>query len=368
MRHLILAFLSTFLVLSINTYANEVSDCTITPDALDISDYLPPEGEGDGPPEDVALKVYSGTRGTQYTVTCVADSEPAAVVLTGANMVSWNFDSETSEVTVELDFVGYLPGISFGSPQGLLDFPSIDPFGVAMVWAVEDPFLEDGPPAAMKGAWMATNVQQWDLIPPEDNNVQFGYRLSGPAGQTGFFHMYVPDTLLEWMSELKGQTIGVSDLAVFNDDKQASVSVNEVDGGALILLSVIFDSSSSVVQSSALSNQYLLRTNASIRANVTKKMSLKTKLPLSLTAKNSKIKKSRKFNLYGWLGNGLSKKAVYVKCQPPRSRKYSLSSLLKTKAGGYFSVALTARKVGTYSCRANFGKLKSAIQKVKVTK
>lgn len=345
----------SFIINMDNASANTAT-CGIKPPATDISTPPDDQPNPNRPPEGVVLYVYSGVRGTDYTVSCTVDTEPIMVVLTGADMKSWSYASDTKTVTVNLNHVGFLEGVQ--------DFGPVDPFGVAFVWAASEQDRESGPPAEMKGGWMSTNVMQWNMIPPSKETPSFGFELSGPSGKEGFFHMFVPDALLTLLSSLLGRTLSATDLAVFNDNKQASVAVTQVAGGVSVVLNVLFNSSSTEVHEYPNSTTY--RPAAAKAFDVSKKMTLASKLPLSMAAQKNSLKKNGNASLYGWLGNGKAASKITVLAKRPGAKIFQSIRVMKTKNNGAYSLRFKCTKTGKYFFKAVSGKLKSPVQTVNV--
>ncbi|MCB0339221.1 MAG: hypothetical protein KDD53_06440, partial [Bdellovibrionales bacterium] len=81
----------------------------------------------------------------------------------------------------------------------------------------------------------------WNLIPPSPpDDIFFGFELNGKEGETGFFRMKIPDTLIDHLSELAGKTLNVDDLAIFNDGKQASLDIEDLSDGIIVNIKTVF--------------------------------------------------------------------------------------------------------------------------------
>lgn len=124
----------------------------------------------------------------------------------------------------------------------LLGVPSYaaSTFGIAFVPA--ETKTSDGPPEEMKGSWMSTNIspEYWELVPPDEDDPGFGYKLSGPEGEQGFFQMFIPAAMIDYLSSAYGETLSAEDHAVFNDGEQASLDIESGQGGAFVSILVNF--------------------------------------------------------------------------------------------------------------------------------
>lgn len=326
-----------------STHAFTASLDSISPTpSQDLSDLITLPGDAVG-------NAFIGTTDEIYTLIYSVDESPALVVSPGGRMnlnQNWSYDAETSKVTVTITAVGVegtdLPDVPEGS-----DF-----FVVALVPVVGEG--EDGPPAAMTGAWLSTNIMDWTLIPPSPDAPFFGFSLSGPTGVSGFMRMYIPSATIDLISGFTGNTLTPADMAVFENDDQSSTSITDVDGNAYVNIDVTFTED--------------ITTPSSTAATVTKEITTGEKQTVSLAATKYSVEKGSKTKLYGWLKSGAADKTVTVWRKLKGADEYVKIETLTTDAEGYFSTRLTINKTAHYKIKykRNSGAAArySAIQKV----
>lgn len=168
--------------------------------------------------------------------------------------------------------------------------------------SAEDP----GPPREGRGTYMSTDILNWCVIPPSAGNGRFGFRLSGPSGDKGFFKMFIPPALVALLAEQQGKSTFIADdLAIFNDGIQSSTSVTaDSSGGALVNINVTFDSDSTVLGNRAAATFGRHATNE-VRAASTstdKTLTLEEQELLSLAPKTFTVS-GNKVGLYGFVTN-----------------------------------------------------------------
>lgn len=307
-------------------------------------------------PENVVVSAWmidedDVTNETSYTAVFTADEQPAGSIVVGGDMSTdaapvW--DEETGTYTVQFTAAG-LKSTS-GAGENVMF--------VALVGVVNEG--EDGPPAAMSGFWLATNVEGWALIPPSESQETpaFGFSLTGPSGETGFIHMFMPTGVKDMMSEFMGKDLEWEDLAVFNDDSQASLNLTEVDGGAYINVTVKF---STTVTTTA------TRVSTDV-SSVTKEVTVQEQKSVSLASNKTEVSKGSKFRLYGWLKNGRSNQTVTVWRKRAGEDGFTKVATLTTTDDGYFSKQFTAGKTARFKVKYKKGSrtLLSSIQRVTV--
>ena len=351
MRKLLFGALFTgfflFLVTPLATFANTATLNSIIPFAVTIS-----EG-GEEPSPGTFLEVFdSATFGQSYTAVFDVDLEPAMVVITGGEMDSWSYDAGTGQVTVNCTHTGFV--------QGAGNFGPTNPFGIAIVWPENNLF--DGPPTEMMGGWMSTNLIQWNLIPPneEEGKAYFGYEMSGPAGEQAFFSMFIPDATLDYLTEIKGSPLTFEDMALFINGGQANVSYTDKEGGVEVFIEVTFKKNTTQVASVG-----------EFASTVSKRITYKKKKRLSIVATKHKVKKGNKTKLRGWLTTKKNKKKenkkIVIKRRLP-NEKYEKWKVVKTNKRGYYSKRFTVNKTANY--RAIWNKTKKTkwkSDKIKVT-
>lgn len=360
----------SLLVLAMPAFAAlEVEFSSITPETSLRDLTIPPQ---DG----VELFVFEGGQlNTEYTAVFNVNEEPASVVLVAADMVDYSYDAEAGTVSIVLEHVGYVPAASLPGPD--------TDFSIAFIGAVADG--QAGPPAAMRGSWMATNIgpSDWELIPPTLENPSFGYKLSGPDGETGFFRMFVPQAIIDLLSQLYGESVSIEDLAVFNDDQQASMDITPVEPsegvvtGALVDINVVFSSGSSelpddeeepVVEAVRAAYDYpefpvgdypQYPGDDSDTTNVQKEITVERAQTVSLSADDSTPVKGSSVTIYGWVQGGLEGQKVKITSANALKRAKAKGGAALTryqKRGwktllldneGYFSHTFTAKKTDT---------------------
>lgn len=329
--------LSLGLVLPLSGWAFTAELVSITPEATDISAMITDAPEG------VAISGWLAETDTEYTAVFSVDESPAIVITPGGDISldnPWSYDADAGTVTVTFTATGLKA--TDDSPDNLAI--------VALVGVVEKG--EGGPPAEMTGAWLSTNIQNWELIPPSKNNIAFGFSLTGPVGEKGFFHMFMPDSVIDLLSQYAGVELKIEDLAVFNGDSQSSLSITEVDGGAYIDINVVFSDTTTSVSAAD--------------DTVTKDLTVQKQLPISLAATKTEVKKNKTFDLYGWLKNGKSKQTVTVWRKQSGEDEFTKIDTLKTDSDGYFAETYTAKKTAKYKVkyRASSGVKVSSIETV----
>lgn len=287
---------------------------------------------------------YEGDPGESYTVTFTSDESPVMIIAMGADMTTdnnWSYDEATGTVTVNLTSVEFL-----------VDKGTAPVFVVVVVFPVG--LDEDGPPEQMTGAWMATNVGDWELIPPSPDQIGFGFVLSGPEGEEGFFRMYVPDALIDLLGQFRGEDLAIKDLAVFVGDDQASLAVEDIGTGALINIELTFtDNVTDVSEVQATSSSL-----------VEKRIVAQEKLSVSLAANKYSVKKGKKANLFGWVKNEKKGEAVTIWRKLKGEKSYTKITKLQTKKAGYYSYEIEVETTATYKVKWN--KKTSSTRKITV--
>ncbi len=336
--------LGVSLALPLSGWAFTAELQSISPEPTqDISDKIT------GVPDNVVIAGWVGIEeDIEYTAVFTVDESPAGVITPGGDMsldTPWEYDATAGTVTVTFTGSG-LKSVNDEMPDnvGL----------VALVGVVAEG--EDGPPAVMTGFWLSTDVQDWVLIPPspEQDIPAFGYSLTGPAGETGFLHMFMPTGVKDLMSQYSGQELDWEDLAVFSGDSQSSLSITEVEGGAYIDINVVFsDTTTSVSVASS---------------SVTKELTVQKQLPISLAASKTEVKKNKEFDLYGWLKNGKKNQTVTVWRKLSGEKTFTKIDTLTTVKAGYFLETYTTTKTTKYKVKYGTGSSAkvSAVQTVTV--
>lgn len=298
---------------------------SITPDATNITDQmdLPENIEGFG---------FLGTTDQNYEAIFTVDEEPAMVVLPGGEMdldQNWVYDSISGQVVVNFTATG-VKGEAHEVPEGSAVFI------IALVPVAAEG--EDGPPEAMKGGWLSTNVLDWQLITPTQDAPYFGFNLTGPAGETGFVHFFIPSTVIDMLSEFSGQDLSPEKMAVFENNDQSSTTVTAVNGSAYIDINVTFTSTITSPADAA-------------TTSVVKEITAGAKLPVSLAATKYSVSKGEKTKLYGWIKSGKSGKTVTLWRKLAGADEFVKIDTLTTGADGYFFSKLVVNKTARYKIK-----------------
>ncbi|EKD79310.1 MAG: hypothetical protein ACD_41C00103G0002 [uncultured bacterium] len=289
---------------------------------------------------------------TIYTAVFTADQEPAGVIMPGAQLSVDEppvWDDVAGTFTVQFTPTGMKQPTDSDSPENVVI--------AALVGVADNEAGENGPPEEMKGFWLSTNVEGWELIPPspEQATPAFGFSLTGPVGDTGFMTVFMPDGIKDLLSEYTGQDLEWSDMAVFDGDNQASLGISEVAGGALFELTMVFTESVTVTPSAK-------------NTTVTKTLTVQEQQPISLASNKTELNKGKQFRLYGWLKNGKQNRTVTVWRKQAGEKTYTKVDTLTTGEDGYFNATYKGRKTSRYRVkyRTTGIPLVSAVVKVTV--
>ncbi len=318
---------------------------SLTPDATNISDQVQL-------PETITGFAFLGTVDQAYEAVISVDEEPAMVILPGGVMdlsQNWTYDSLGSRVIVNFTASGMKGEFSENFPEGSAVFVV-----VLVPVAAEG---TDGPPEEMKGAWLSTNISDWSLITPSQEAPYFGFELTGPTGETGFLHMFIPSTVIDLLSTYSGQDLSAESMAVFENNDQSSTSVTDVDGSAYVDINVTF-------------TDKITSPAAEATGTVVKEITAGAKLPISLAATKYSVTKGKKTTLYGWIKSGKADKTVTLWRKLKGADEYVKIDTLTTEADGYFSTKVEVTKTANYKVKykRNSGATAkvSPIQKVRV--
>ncbi len=308
---------------------------------------------GSVPPRpDTTLFVFemgSGGYGTTYTAVFNVTEEPAAIVGTAVEITDVDYDAGAGQVRVTFKHVGYTSDLNLPGPS--TDFA----LAFLKVGSVE----QGGLPAQMRGSWMATNVSplSWQLIPPSLSNPGFGYQISGPAGDRGFFHMFVPQSAINLLGQLYGQPLTLDSLAVFNDGSQASIDISPVqeDGnvtGGFIDVNVVFaadiDAFVADEAQSAVATSRLARSTAgTVVTEVAKSITLDRAKDVSIAASDTSVVRNTRVRVFGWVRGGRQGEKVKITARSSSFRK----QLTLNSEGGY---SFTYSAKATKKFRASF--------------
>ncbi|MFA6475675.1 MAG: hypothetical protein WCV88_05795 [Patescibacteria group bacterium] len=348
------------------TVTSTVTSSDATDVVTDLSAMVPSEGP-EGILQEVTAFSYTADSGSatytaNFTVTDDADELTVApfVMGAGANISNLTLDSSSEPYQYSVTFTTgdfYIPDM--GKAQQFV-FVFV---GTAANPSLDNPEPGNGPPDAMSGGYIATTVQDFQIIPPTGpDDAQFGVAVNGPAGTTGFFNMKFPASMLALMSTMSGKTINASNLAVFVDDDQASVSVTETDdGGALMAIAVTFSTDSTETTSSL----------ASASSTISKEIVAKEKLSLSSAFAVASVQRSEQAKLYGWKKSDKANKTVKIYRKKSTASKFTLVGTVTTDSDGYYEYKFKAKKIGltagTYKFKAVSGGVTSPKQTLVIT-
>lgn len=299
---------------------------SISPDATDMSAQIQL-------PENIVGFPLMGTVDQTYEVVIAVDEEPAMLILPGGEMdldQNWSYDSTTGQVTVNFTATGLKSVTDFSVPEGNAIFV------IALMPVSADG--TDGPPAEMKGGWLSTNIMDWELIPPSPAAPYFGFELTGPSGETGFLHMFIPSAVIDLMSEYTGQELTAEKMAVFENNDQSSATVTDVDGSVYVDINVTFTDSITSPATAA-------------ESEVVKEVTAGAKLPVSLAATKYSVSKGKKTELYGWIKSGKADKTVTLWRKLKGEDEFTKVATLTTEEDGYFSTKVVMNKTATYKVK-----------------
>ncbi|MFA6027342.1 MAG: hypothetical protein WC752_00215 [Patescibacteria group bacterium] len=373
-KHLLLSmfFMGAMCLCLLPQTTNAAMDttCTVTSsDATDMVVSFDPPSNSPNPlvVEDVVGYVYTAdTAVPTYTVSCTVTSDTE---LLGAPMLmtaGFEIDHDTFTVT-QNSTTSYT--YSYTGTTGTFYVPDGDAeadkdFVMVFIAVGADPSMQNptssGPPASMSGGYISTTVQEFQITPPSGpDEFGFGLTLDGPSGVSGFFKMYMPQTMLNLMGTMSSTTITAEDLAVFIDDAQATTSVTTTAaGGAYIDIGITF-STGNTTTASALST-----------GTVTKSVETKEKEDLSAAFKKKTVLRGNYAKMYGWKKTSFKNKAVKIYRKLKGDDSYTLVDTVYTDNTGYYLYKFKPKAKnmakGTYYFKAKCAGINSTKQTLKV--
>lgn len=365
------AFMLLFALLPFSTHA-AVSVADLPDGATDITEEV--FGEDPEIPGDSTVFAFDlPTEGETYEFIFESDEDCPAVVLSLGGMMTdeanWSCNAATYETTVTVEHTGFVSGVFDESEEPLEEGEEHEEGAEnIMVIAMTNVAGEEGngpgesertlSEGVYTGMYMSTNVSEWEMVPPSPDNISFGFSLTGPFGEQGYFRFFMPQGTIDNLSGHAGEELTADDLAVFNDGNQASFrTITEVEGGALVDMSVLFVP--------AISAALPFSTASSETRMITKTLSAGQPQAISLAAKKTRLKKGRKALMYGWvqgaskgdkvrIDRGRTKKKVkrYKKCTEKsaegacveRKKKFRTTTVLNDQ--GYYKFKVKATKKG----------------------
>ncbi len=297
---------------------------SIDPGAMDITSYV---DSGSTPPSGTVLTVFDGSAnafGSTYTAVYNVDASPAAVVVTAGELDQWSYDATAGQVTIQFEHTGFV--------EGAADFGPTDPFAIALIPA--DDTAVSGPPSALTGMAMSTNLLEWSLIPPSADHPYFGFDFSGPAGSEAFIRLFIPDTGIDLLSSLAGKELTVDDLAVFLNDDQASMSITEVDTGIEVFVYIKFsDDKVAIIPADS---------------EVSKSVTIREQANVSLTANKKTVAKGDRTKLFGWIKHAKADQTIVIKRKQAGESGYTEIDRVKTNSDGYYKSTIKVNKTANY--------------------
>lgn len=344
------------------TVTSQVSSSDPLDIVTDVTSFVPTNPGGMS--EEIVAYDYSAETGSAtYTAVFTATADNGDVTTAPFVMAA---GADISDLTVEtlaeglfqysVTFVAgdfYIPGEGKSQQFMFIFIPTVtDP-------SLENPEPGNGAPASMSGGYIASSVQDFQIVPPAGpEDAQFGVILNGPVGTSGFFKMKFPATMLALMSTMSQKTVTAADLAVFIDNDQASVSVSETaDGGALLDIQITFSDDSTATEVAA--------------STVSKEIVAKEKLELSSAFIDSSVKRGKTATFYGWKGENKANKKVRI-YRKKSGGNFALVDTVRTNSAGYYEYAFRAKKlslkVGEYVFKAVSGDVTSPRQTLTIQK
>lgn len=284
------------------------------------------------PDENTTVFGFEGEDDAAYDMVFSVDNEPTLIVTAGADMTNahdWEYDATTGQLTMHVTYKGIVTDDN--------DPTNSDHMFIVTFTFANETEGDGSTPTEMDGVGMATNMLQWLVIPPTSDAPYYGFQLTGTPGTTGFFHMFIPSTGIEHLSNVSGEDLDPDSMAVFVDEQQASLNVTEVDGGAYINVNVTFDEDLLGVSSSD--------------SSIIKTVTAGPKEPLSLVAKKNSLSKGGTNRLYGWTEQTKAGQAVVIYRKLKGESKFTVWKTVETNSEGYYKVKYTAKKTGEYKAK-----------------
>ena len=356
---------------------------TATPDPATAITLLSMTPEAESLPADKTpprqfLFRFRGKKGTSYVAVFSAPAEPAMVVGVGADISSTSYDETTQQLTVNFlfdlsvinedgksrdpnEFIIVLdPGAEkqfSPMPRPSPGFPPPPKPKARSLSALADSTDEcygpankntpspdqNGPPLQARGTWMSTNIASWCVIPPNETNPFFGFKLVAPPGTKGFFRKKLPANLLNLLSLLAGKTLDPDSLAIFNGTFEASKSISSTsDGGALVNIQLGFSSTTnSLTDKSSSSSSNRIQAASS---TTTKTVTVAEEEAISLTPKTSTITKN-KASLFGFVADSTSLAGQTVSIQRKVGKTFKTIATTTVASDGSYSKKVTSSKL-----------------------
>lgn len=326
-----LALLSAVILYALPTRAfGATVELVNSGEAIDITDTVNLLTPG----SDVNIFAFSGEEDATYELVFTSDTAPTMMITPGADMENandWEYDADTGLVTMRVTYKGIVTDTQDENSE-------LNMFIIAMVFSSGD-MSAGGAPIEMTGAALSTNLLQWMIIPPMPDAPYFGFQLTGTPGTTGFFHMFIPATAIEHISNMSGEELSPESMAVFVDDQQASMNITEVDGGAYIDINITFAENKLGVSATDSMD------------SITKQITTGARETVSLAAKKDTVNKGATARLFGWINKSKAGKTVVVYRKLKGKKKFKVWKTPETNKQGYFKVNFTAKKTAQYKAK-----------------
>lgn len=276
--------------------------------------------------------------GTDYTLVYALtgtafqlSNGPAIILGAGADITSWSYDATTQKLTINLKTASFAASVP--------EWDSVFIIGIEFPVENYDPSLP-GIPAGMTGMSISTTVMGWSVAPPFEGYPYIGVTLSGAENTSVFFHMYIPESTIDYLSELAGKELTVNDLAVFVDSYQASMNISEINNGAYIDIDITFTTGNTQTAQARYATDDIVYIDKYIETG--------EQAPLSLAATKTSISQGARTRLYGWLSSGRKNKTITIYRKLQGEKKYKLFKEAVTEEGGYFKLKLRLQKTAKY--------------------
>jgi len=304
------------------------------------------DGENGPPPGffTAGFNAETVTLDTEIEIKISADQKPFMLMNMG-NLQSWSYDETNKIVTIKtkpIDFyhIEQQTGQYFHMPKFIVVGFGPNPGGGKGE-------KDQGPPAEAEGMWMSTNASEWEFGPNKDFDgdgmpSSMVLKLTGKAGEAGFFKMFWPTALLKKMGLTKDT------LAGFINGDQISTTIQEVEGGVIITFNVTYKAAGS---------EKPKKLNAS-SSSAFKTITVATGKAAALTLSYSKksIKKGKAVRLSGYVNPKRSRVKVFLYRKLKGEKKFKRVGAAKTNAKGFYRFTRKPPKTAYYRTATKKGR------------
>lgn len=333
--------LGAVLLIPVSVFAWDVTVDSITPsDGLtDISALVGSEEY----PDDVNIAyTYTEDTGAQEYTMVLTVSDPDTELVDDPNFMMIGMDvSDFSRDVTNRQYT-----ITFTTSEFIIpgDTTPSKEFVIAAGPVVANPTPENpmggqGAPAAMAGGYVISNLQDFQISPPDEGEIGFGLAVTAYPTLDSTFVMCMPvqpegtDNMLDLMGTMAERTVAYSDLAVYIDDAQVSAAVTETDD-CVAYVELTFPMKN---------NRFNI---SSLTSTVTKTVMTKEKQVLSAAFKNARVKKAKKAKIFGWKKKKNKNKQVKIYKKKKGASKYKLFKKVRTNKNGYYKYQFTPKSTG----------------------